>query len=637
MTIRNNILFTLRYFLCSSMVVMATVALAKAQVKKDSIIIPKEEDFYQIQTVLVPEGIQLEVGGMAFLPNDKLAVCTRRGEVWIISNPYMKDGRPSQYQLFAQGLHEPLGMAYYKGDLYVAQRPQLTRLRDKNNDGIADEYKTVYNFEITGNYHEYAYGPVFDKEGDMFVTLNLGWFRDVKGGYMESRVKWRGWMLKISPEGKMTPFAAGLRSPAALTIDKDDHVFYTENQGEWVGSGHMTEVRKGDFLGQPTSLAWADQPGSTVKLKVEDIPDSGKPEFEVAKQIAGLKTPSVWIPHAILGVSTSGMLVAGQGQMGPFEGQFFVGDMGQSLINRVYLEKIKDVYQGAVFPFRKGFSSGVLRLCWGSDGSMFVGMTARGWGAGGGESFGLQRLVWNGKIPFEMKTISARPDGFELEFTQPVDRKTASEAAAYHVRSFTYKYHRQYGSPIINEANCPLKAISISPDGMKVRLVLDSTREGYIHEITVAGVRSTGNQGLLHNLGYYTLNRIPDGPKLTITTENRVKTVKKPTAKKVPVNNASPKVSTTPSAITRIPKYEEVKPLLIQYTCLSCHDPVKRHIGPPYAEVAKRGYSIDKLKRLIFNPEPGNWPDYATPMPPMPNIPAPALQKIALWIHSLDK
>ncbi|CAL1518839.1 hypothetical protein MMC2321_02584 [Chitinophaga sp. MM2321] len=616
---------------------MAAIASANAQVKKDSIIIPKEEDFYQIQTVLIPEGIQLEVGGMAFLPNDKLAVCTRRGEVWIISNPYMKDGRPSQYQLFAQGLHEPLGVAYYKGDLYVAQRPQLTRLRDKNNDGVADEYKTVYSFEITGNYHEYAYGPVFDKEGNMFVTLNLGWFRDVKGGYMESRVKWRGWMLKISPEGKMTPFAAGLRSPAALTIDKDDHVFYTENQGEWVGSGHMTEVRKGDFLGQPTSLAWSDLPGSSVKLKVEDIPDSGKPEFEVAKQIAGLKTPSVWIPHAILGVSTSGMLIAGQGQMGPFEGQFFVGDLGQSLINRVYLEKIKGVYQGAVFPFRKGFSSGVLRLCWGSDGSMFVGMTARGWGSSGGESFGLQRLVWNGKMPFEIKSIHAQPDGFELEFTQPVDKKTAREAAAYHVRSFTYKYHRQYGSPIINEADCPLKAISISPDGMKVRLVLDSTREGYIHEITAAGVRSTGHQGLLHNMGYYTLNRVPDGPKLTITAENRVKIVKKPTVKKVPVKSSSSKASSSPSAINRIPNYDEVKPLLIQYTCLSCHDPVKRHVGPPYAEVAKRRYSIDKLKRLIHNPEPGNWPDYATPMPPMPDIPASDLQKIAVWIHSLDK
>lgn len=627
MTIRNIILCSL----------MAVATLAKAQVKKDSIIIPKVEDFYQIQTIPLPEDILLEVGGMAFLPNDKLAVCTRRGEVWIISNPYMKHGRYPQYSLFAQGLHEPLGISYYKGDLYVAQRPQLTRLRDKNNDGVADEYKTIYTFELTGNYHEYNYGPEIDKDGNMFVTLNLGWFRDAKGAAMDSRAKWRGWMLKISPDGKMTPFAAGLRSPAALTMNKNGDVFFAENQGEWVGSGHITEVKKGDFLGQPSSLVWADLPGSPVKLKVEDIPDSGQPEFEVAKQITGLKTPSIWVPHAILGVSTSGMLIDDQGNMGPFEGQFFVGDQGQSMINRVYMEKVNGVYQGAVFPFRKGFSSGVLRLNWGADGSMFVGMTSRGWGSGGGEPFGLQRLIWNGKIPFEIKSIQAKPDGFELEFTLPVDKKTAKAAVAYHVKSFTYKYHRRYGSPIINDASCPLKAIEVSPDGRKVRLVLDSIRQGYIHEVSAAGVKSTAGQHLLHNNGYYTLNSIPDGPKLAITAENRVKTVSRPIVKKAPVKSPVAKAPSTPSANTRIPDYAEVKPLLTQYTCLSCHDPSKRLVGPPYAEIAKRKYSIDKLMRLINDPDPSNWPDYATPMPPMPNIPASHMQKIARWINSLDK
>jgi len=46
---------------------------------------------------------------------------------------------------------------------------------------------------------------------------------------------------------------------------------------------------------------------------------------------------------------------------------------------RVYMEKINGVYQGAAFPFVGGFSSSVLRMIWGSDSSMFVGMTSRGW------------------------------------------------------------------------------------------------------------------------------------------------------------------------------------------------------------------------------------------------------------------
>jgi cytochrome c551/c552 len=98
-----------------------------------------------------------------------------------------------------------------------------------------------------------------------------------------------------------------------------------------------------------------------------------------------------------------------------------------------------------------------------------------------------------------------------------------------------------------------------------------------------------------------------------------------------------PKAPAAPAAAARIPTYAEVKPLLTQYTCLSCHDPEKRLVGPPYAEVAKRRYSLDKLKKLIHNPEPEHWPDYATPMPPMPHIPASDLQKITVWINSLAK
>ena len=584
----------------------------------------------------------LGVGGVAMLPNDKLAVCTRRGEVWIISNPYMKDGTPPQYHLFAQGLHEPLGLAYYKGDLYLAQRPELTRLRDLDGDGTADEYKTIYTFHISGNYHEYAYGPVFDPDGNMVVTLNLGWF----GDHMESRVKWRGWMLKITQDGKMTPIATGFRSPAAFTVAEDGHIFYAENQGGWQGSGHVTEIEKGDFVGHVAGLRWAGEPGSPVKLKVEDIPDTGKPEFEVAKQVPGLKSPSVWVPHAIMGVSTSGLLIDDKGEMGPFKGQFFVGDQGQSLINRVFFEKIKGVYQGAVFPFRKGFSSGVFRMCWGSDKSMFVGMTARGWGSTGGEPFGLQRLVWNGKMPFEIKAIKAKPDGFELEFTQPVDINTAKDASSYHVTSFTYEYHHQYGSPTINQINCPLKAIEVSSDGMNVRLKVDSLREGYIHEVMATGVRSTGHSALLHSVGYYTLNRIPDGEKLAITPENMVKPppVEEPKTEssKASSNHATATKNREKSSSEKVTAnktltFDDVKPLLQKHTCLSCHNPTKRQVGPPYSEISKRGYSVEKIIELIYNPKPSDWPDYATPMPPIPKMPQEEVEKIAMWINSLAK
>ena len=505
---------------CIYILLISSPLIIEAQNKsKSATHLQKEENFYEIKTLPIPENIALEVGGMAFLPNDKLAVSTRHGEVWIISNPYMKNGMMPKYKLYAQGLHEALGLNYIKGDLYLTQRSELTRLRDLDNDGEADEYKTVYSWPLSGNYHEYAYGPILVKDGKMVVNLNLAW---VDRGISLS--KWHGWMLKITEDGKMEPFVSGLRSPAGFNTNNNGDIFYAENQGDWVGSGSITHAEKGDFMGNPEGLVWAGLPGSPVKLRTGDIPDTDEPKYEVAKRVPGLKTPSVWFPHTILGESTSGILsYDAKGSMGPFEGQLFVGDQSQSKLMRVYLEKIKGVYQGVVFPFREGFSSGILRMNWGSDGSMFVGMTSRGWGSTGRGLYGLQQMVWNGKTPFEMKKVDVQSDGFEVTFTQPIDEKTARNPASWNFSSFTYQYHHIYGSPVINQAARNIKAIELSPDHLKVRLVLDSMKLGYIHEIRAEGIRSADSSfELLHNYGYYTLNRLPDNDKLLITERNKV-------------------------------------------------------------------------------------------------------------------
>ncbi|MCB0852393.1 MAG: auracyanin family protein, partial [Bacteroidetes bacterium] len=242
------------------------------------------------------------------------------------------------------------------------------------------------------------------------------------------------------------------------------------------------------------------------------------PFFELQDKLPSIKPPAVWLPHTILGISTSQLLADNtNGEFGPFSGQVFIGDEGQSKIVRVSLEKVNGVYQGAAFAFREGFQSGVLRMTWGKDGSLFVGQTNRGWGSTGPKPFGLQRLVWTGKTPFEMKTVKAMPDGFEIEFTQPVDKATAANPDNYKITGFIYKYHPVYGSPVVNDEECFVKGVKVSRDGKSVRLVVDNLRKRYIHEINPVGVRSYYDQSrLLHSTAYYTLNEIPEGEKLNI-------------------------------------------------------------------------------------------------------------------------
>lgn len=482
-------------------------------------ILNREAEAFDRVSLPIPKDIVLEVGGIVAVPGQRLLVATRHGDIWWVDGAYEANPQP-RYSLFATGLHEVLGLiAAPQGGYYIAQRQEITHLQDTDGDDRADEFKTIYKIPVAGNYHEYAFGPKLGLDGHLRVALNVGF-----GGGNQSRVPWRGWMLDIAPDGTMTPIAAGLRSPAGYTQTSKGIWIAAENQGEWVGSGRVTVIEKGDFIGHPASLNWADLPGSPVKLRPEDITNFEEPFNQVAARMPGVKTPAVWFPHTILGISTSD-IVEDQtgGGFGPFAGQFYVGDQGQSKIMRMSLEQVKGVWQGAAYFLRAGFDSGIVRLAWGEDSSLFVGSTARGWGAVGPKDFALERVRFTGQTPFELQEIKAAPDGFVVHFTQPVDPSTAADPAAYAVTSFNYLWHKAYGSPIVDRLSCPVVKVELAPDHRSARLAVACLREGYIHEVKAAGVRSAAGQSLVHDNAFYTLNRIPDGDTMMPPEELRAR------------------------------------------------------------------------------------------------------------------
>jgi cytochrome c551/c552 len=613
---------------------------------------PTEDEYYKIITVPTPENILLEVGGVATLPDGRIAVSTRRGDVWIIENAYMENGSTPQFKLYASGLHEPLGLTYKDGALFAAQRGELTKLIDRNGDDKADVYETIYAWQLSGHYHEYSFGPKIAPDGSFFVTGNVA-FGDEEWWRGESRVPYRGWTMKIHPDGTLEPWATGMRSPCGLGMI-DGELFYDDNQGDWVGSGGVWHVTKGSFMGHPAGLRWTNLPNSPVKLTTEQLyakvdprrvklsgqyvkPENDQTEknpntlFQLKNDFPEVRLPAVWLPHGILGISNSEIIRDETGgKFGPFTNQIFVGDQGQSKIMRVVLEKVKGEFQGVAFDFRSGFQSGVLRMNWGHDGSLFAGETNRGWGSAGTTASGLQRLVWTNKMPLEMKTVSARADGFEIEFTVPVDKKTAEDLSSYGGRSFIYKYHPVYGSPTIKDEKLIIKGIKVSDDGLKVRVVIDNLRQYFIHEINLPGIRSVDGLPVLHATAYYTLNNFAEGDKLPVSelsTKRSIATPAKSTA--TPVK----KVSTT--SVNKHLTYAEVEPLLVKNTCTACHQVNKRQVGPAFTDVAKRKYTNEKIVDLIYNPQPKNWPEHETPMAPMPQVPKDEALKIAAWINSL--
>ena len=629
---------------------------------------PKESDFYRMTTVPTPEGVQLEGGGVEVLQDGSVAIATRRGDVWIIENPRMEGGTKPNFKLFASGLHEPLGLVQKGGSLYTAQRGELTKLTDTNGDRIADEYETIYAWPLSTHYHEYSFGPVLGPDNSFFVTMNVAFGLDGEWWRGDSRVPWRGWMIKITEDGEMTPWATGMRSPAGPGMI-DGEMFYADNQGDYIGSGGLWHVPKGAFIAHPAGLNWAAEPGSPVKMrketffanidsrqevvngryvKPENIENEEDPDFvyEMKGKFPGQQLPAVILPHGILGISNSQVIVDQTGgKFGPFEGQVFIGDQGQSKIMRVVLEKVKGEYQGVAFDFRTGFQSGVMRMDYDQQGNMFVGETNRGWGSAGGKNYGLEYISWTGKMPFEMKTVTAKADGFEIEFTKPIDKESAQYLDSYYGKSYVYKYHPVYGSPQTNLEDAKIRGVKVSEDGMKVRIVVDNIRQYYVHEFTMDGIRDkeTGS-GVLHPVFYYNLNNIPEGDKVPASELSTKRLSKSQKAKRKATSQAfdadadNPNKTVSKFGVTEIPVLTDgqIEGLLKMNTCIACHQKDKRVVGPSFQEVAKRNYSNEKIVELIYRPQPKNWPEYATPMAPMPHVPKDQALKIAAWINSLN-
>ncbi|TWU06733.1 hypothetical protein CA54_51320 [Symmachiella macrocystis] len=491
-----------------------------------------ENDYYRLETVVAspaatasrsktwrpaPDGLALEVSGIAVLDDKRVAVAIRKGEVWILGGVYDDPPENVTYKRFASALHEPLGLLKLGDSLYTTQRSELTQLRDSDGDEVADEYLTVAKgWGVTGHYHEYAYGPKLDGDGNMWVTLNIG--LGLKGKQLRRTVheptlnlrqgRWRGWGMKIGSDGELIPICAGMRSPSGLGANAEGDMFYTDQQGNWVATNSLHHMREGVFFHHAEALASMNLPGSPIS-GIEKIPN-GVPFPEAVRLLPQLQPPAVWFPYKKAGQSTTDiMLDESDGKFGPFAGQLFIGEFTQAAMTRVFLEKVDGEYQGACFPFRYGFASAVLRMAQGTDGSMFVGLTNRGWSSLGTASYGLQRLIWTGQTPFEIKEMRARPNGFDLLFTKPVDRETAANVASYALKSYTYLYHSTYGSDEIQNKDLTITAAHVSDDGLRVHLQVEGLRELFVHELIAKGIRSADGESLLHPEAYYTLNRIP--------------------------------------------------------------------------------------------------------------------------------
>jgi hypothetical protein len=460
-----------------------------------------QSDFYIHEEIPLPPGEIMEISSIALMPEDKVAVATRRGDVWICTGAYGDDLSKVTWKKFAHGLHEPLGMYYKDGSLFLTQRPEFSRIQDTDGDGTADAFETINSaWGITGDYHEYAFGSRPDKNGDVWVTLCLT-------GSFNANIDWRGWAVRITPEGEMIPTCSGIRSPGGIGQNAEGDMFYTDNQGTWNGSSSLKWLKPGSFQGNPVGNKYH----TLANLPAPPEPEGKGRILDFRLKNPEFIPPAVILPHSKVGQSPTAIEVdLSGGKFGPWDKQLYIGEQTHSQVQRVCLEKVNGLYQGAVFHFLEGYQCGIIPARLDQEkGILFSGGSNRGWASRGTKPFSFDRVKWTGKTPFEMLTMYAEPDGFSLTFTEPVDEKSAADPASYSMEAWTYIYHKDYGSPEVDKATPTIKSATVSADKKSVRLVIDGLVRGHVHNLKAPGVRSASGGKLWHPEAFYTLNEIP--------------------------------------------------------------------------------------------------------------------------------
>ena len=477
---------------------------------------------FTIEHMPNPPGVDPQIGGLDVRADGTVVAAFHRGEVMTF------DPKTETWLSFAEGLQEPLGLIVDKnGDLLIMQRAELTRLRDANDDGRADQYITVFDdFGMSGNYHEFAFGPARGPDGSLYIGLNVAsngagirpeirgeWSeigelsfeemihknqwgkRKGKAGRMYARVEWRGWILKVSPDGsKMEPFASGFRSPDGLGFDADGRLFMTDNQGDWRGTSPLYHVKKGHFYGHPASLVWRNDwdHGDPLKLPIKDLQQMRTLESARFPQgdLANSPTEPALIPDT----------------WGPLAGQLLIGEMNQPRLVRYMHDEVDGFVQGTLVAMFDGTSlgRGNHRLAFADDGTLWIGKTHLSWAGAEGLVKITPQAIDDLFVVTSVK-LEKTNDGhvFRIGFSHPL-----KSAETPNIKHFDYKYHVGYGSPKINAGTLQPGDAKLAKNNREL-IVPTPVAEGAIHEINLASIRSKSGTKLNGPVLYYQATRLP--------------------------------------------------------------------------------------------------------------------------------
>ncbi len=442
--------------------------------------------------------------GLAWRPDGTLIVASLEGRVWL-AHDTDGDGCEDTISPFSDDLTAPYGVAAAGDAIDVINKYGLLRLFDDDGDGHVDRTEQIASgWGHTRDYHDWAVGLERDAEGNYYIALPCE--QDKRS---EAAAHLRGRALRLVPREPtvddprrfaLEETCAGLRFPQGLALSPAGELFATDNQGNYNPFNELNHLRPGKRYGFINSLE--------AKRGI-------KPP---------LMPPAIDIPHPWTR-SVNGLCflhVPGEGEaaarehFGLFAGQLVGCEYDTRRLVRMSLQQVDGEYQGAVYPLSREPTPGEETLegpvsCAVSPtGDLYIGnLRDSGWGAGSNTG-SIVRLRWQNDLPpAGIAEVRTRPGGFVIEFTQPVDRSLASDAANYSISSYRRISTPAYGGEDIDRRIETVQQVNVADDGHSVSIDLPELREGFVYEFHLRQL--TPGKKFFPAEAYYTLRRKRSG------------------------------------------------------------------------------------------------------------------------------
>ncbi len=239
-------------------------------------------------------------------------------------------------------------------------------------------------------------------------------------------------MAKVNKDtGAIEYIAGGLRTPNGINFGPGGRLLVTDNQGGWVPTSKLVEIKPGGFYNMFTTFR-DPITGASVPGRFDNQP---------------VTPPVVWMPHNEIANSPSTPVVMEEGL---FAGQLAIGDVTYGGLQRVFLEEVDGKLQGALYRMTQGLEAGINEVAVGPDGDLYLGGIGYdgNWNQPGKLRYGFQKLRANDTVTMDILKTEITETGFKLTYTKPLSRRPARTwPRKYQAAAVALQRHRRLRRP----------------------------------------------------------------------------------------------------------------------------------------------------------------------------------------------